>query len=157
MATAYQRLGQDEGADAPLLSRLDIDIDESQSLGLHNRHREKYHPVRPGRWWYAKFFGLAVLTGIILQAVLWSLAGSSSGDANASVANVSAVESCEPTSPVVVSTTSTTWNATQDKAEEDRWPLEKVREMVGRTKGYYARDYSLNLGWNNVSLTLNRP
>jgi hypothetical protein len=33
---------------------------------------------------------------------------------------------------------------------ESLWPLEKVREMVSKTKGYYARDYSLGLGWNNV-------
>lgn len=34
--------------------------------------------------------------------------------------------------------------------KEDLWPLERVRKMVAKTKGYYARDYSLGLGWNNV-------
>jgi hypothetical protein len=29
--------------------------------------------------------------------------------------------------------------------------LETLRDMVARTKGYWARDYSLQLGWNNVS------
>jgi len=29
--------------------------------------------------------------------------------------------------------------------------LETLRDMVARTKGYWARDYSLHLGWNNVS------
>jgi hypothetical protein len=29
--------------------------------------------------------------------------------------------------------------------------LEALRDMVARTKGYWARDYSLHLGWNNVS------
>jgi hypothetical protein len=29
--------------------------------------------------------------------------------------------------------------------------LEALRDIVTRTKGYLARDYSLNLGWNNVS------
>jgi hypothetical protein len=30
--------------------------------------------------------------------------------------------------------------------------LTELREMVDRTNGYYARDWSLGLGWNNVSL-----
>ena len=30
------------------------------------------------------------------------------------------------------------------------WTLERVKNMVSRTKGYYARDYSAFLGWNNV-------
>lgn len=29
--------------------------------------------------------------------------------------------------------------------------LEELKSIVGRTKGYWARDYSLHLGWNNVS------
>lgn len=29
--------------------------------------------------------------------------------------------------------------------------LEQLRSIVGQTKGYWARDYSLHLGWNNVS------
>lgn len=33
---------------------------------------------------------------------------------------------------------------------ENRWSQESLREMVSRTKGYYARDYSVWLGWNNV-------
>ena len=33
---------------------------------------------------------------------------------------------------------------------EDEWTFDRVRDMVSRTKGYYARDYSLSLGWNNV-------
>ena len=28
--------------------------------------------------------------------------------------------------------------------------LEELNEMVGRTKGFFVRDYSLGLGWNNV-------
>lgn len=33
-------------------------------------------------------------------------------------------------------------------------PLEDIRVMISTTKGFYARDYSLGLGWNNVSLSL---
>lgn len=28
--------------------------------------------------------------------------------------------------------------------------LEELRAMVATTKGYYARDWSLGLGWNNM-------
>ena len=35
--------------------------------------------------------------------------------------------------------------------DEEDWSLERIREMVSKTKGYYARDYSLGLGWNNAS------
>ena len=34
--------------------------------------------------------------------------------------------------------------------DEDRWYLELLYDMVSRTQGYYARDYSVWLGWNNV-------
>jgi len=37
---------------------------------------------------------------------------------------------------------------------EDRWSLESLHDMVSRTKGYYARDYSVWLGWNNVRTKL---
>lgn len=35
-------------------------------------------------------------------------------------------------------------------ADEDEWSIDKIRKMVEGTKGYYVRDYSLGLGWNNV-------
>jgi len=30
--------------------------------------------------------------------------------------------------------------------------LEQIRDIVATTQGFLSRDYSLNLGWNNVSL-----
>lgn len=32
--------------------------------------------------------------------------------------------------------------------------IEELRKMVSQTQGFYGRDYSLGLGWNNVSLAL---
>ena len=29
--------------------------------------------------------------------------------------------------------------------------LEQIRDIVATTRGFFTRDYSLNLGWNNVS------
>lgn len=39
-------------------------------------------------------------------------------------------------------------------AEETEWSFERLQEAVKATKGYYSRDYSLWLGWNNVSRRL---
>jgi hypothetical protein len=30
--------------------------------------------------------------------------------------------------------------------------LEQIRDIVAHTRGFLARDYSLNIGWNNVSI-----
>ena len=30
--------------------------------------------------------------------------------------------------------------------------LEQIRDIVARTRGFFSRDYSLGLGWNNVSV-----
>jgi hypothetical protein len=30
--------------------------------------------------------------------------------------------------------------------------LEQIRDIVATTRGFFTRDYSLNLGWNNVSM-----
>lgn len=32
----------------------------------------------------------------------------------------------------------------------DELPLEYLTDMISKTNGFYARDYSLWLGWNNV-------
>jgi len=39
-------------------------------------------------------------------------------------------------------------------SDGDGWSLESLHGMVSRTKGYYARDYSVWLGWNNVRTIL---
>ncbi|EJT97837.1 hypothetical protein DACRYDRAFT_24792 [Dacryopinax primogenitus] len=35
-------------------------------------------------------------------------------------------------------------------AKGHEWTMEELREMVKGTKGYYVRDWSLGLGWNNM-------
>lgn len=40
-------------------------------------------------------------------------------------------------------------------ADEDEWTMDRIRKMVEGTKGYYVRDYSLGLGWNNVRYVFN--
>jgi hypothetical protein len=38
----------------------------------------------------------------------------------------------------------------QRKHDDDYLGLEELRDVVAKTKGYFVRDYSLALGWNNV-------
>jgi len=38
----------------------------------------------------------------------------------------------------------------QRKHDDDHLDLEEIRDLVAKTKGYFVRDYSLGLGWNNV-------
>ena len=40
--------------------------------------------------------------------------------------------------------------ATSPPPADAEWELKKLQDMVARTNGFYARDYSLWLGWNNV-------
>jgi len=42
-------------------------------------------------------------------------------------------------------------------AGENEWTMDRIRKMVEGTKGYYARDYSLGLGWNNASRAPDTP
>ncbi|QRW05104.1 O-FucT domain protein [Ceratobasidium sp. AG-Ba] len=140
MPPGYHRLEQEDQVDAPLLSHLDID--DSQSLGLDNRTAYS-NGNRSTRRPHLKFFGVAALTGIVLQALVWGFAGAPSGNFS-----VLGAENCTARIPLVVS--SMTKNGTREKAEADRWALSDLKEIVSRTKGYYARDYSLNLGWNNM-------
>ena len=53
---------------------------------------------------------------------------------------------------------SSSYSHTADEAPSspfDVLSLEQVREIVTPTRGFFARDYSLNLGWNNVSVCSN--
>ena len=47
---------------------------------------------------------------------------------------------------------------TSDKATSwlsDALSLEQIRDIVAPTRGFLSRDYSLYLGWNNVSIRNN--
>ena len=39
----------------------------------------------------------------------------------------------------------------------DALSLEQIRDIVATTRGFFTRDYSLYLGWNNVSIRSNLP
>ncbi|KZO94281.1 hypothetical protein CALVIDRAFT_484730 [Calocera viscosa TUFC12733] len=81
---------------------------------------------------------LLYLTGLILLGLLlqqsfvreWK-----STTLSWSVLSSSTAEECQPvTSP----------------QDSDQWTLERLQQMINGTRGYYTRDYSLWLGWNNM-------
>ena len=37
-------------------------------------------------------------------------------------------------------------------SQSDELTLQQIRAIVARTRGFFSRDYSLGLGWNNVSV-----
>lgn len=102
------------------------------------------------RWF--RFFGTAAITGILFHVLLLGLGSTAvvrqhlptalndwlSGGPNSTGDNNTAGPDSllPPVSPI---------------SEEAPWTINQLREMVGHTKGYYGRDYTLALGWNNVS------
>jgi len=114
------------------------------------------------------FFGTAALFGIIFYIIFFSF--------NPLSTNISSVshprpppwlddpsaysqETCAARSPPPIKYLTVTADAPAPTATvfKDRWAnvddmtLEQIREMVSKTKGLFARDFSLGLGWNNVS------
>lgn len=43
-------------------------------------------------------------------------------------------------------------DAAQEESSDNTATMDELRKMISQTRGYYGRDYSLGLGWNNVSL-----
>lgn len=43
----------------------------------------------------------------------------------------------------------------QSAKQPHEFDVADIQAMVASTKGFFARDYSLELGWNNVSVRLN--
>jgi hypothetical protein len=57
--------------------------------------------------------------------------------------------------------TPTNYNSSSPASEAPSSPsdvlsLEQIRDIVAPTRGFFSRDYSLNLGWNNVSIRGNQ-
>ncbi|KAG8903164.1 hypothetical protein FRB99_003665 [Tulasnella sp. 403] len=114
------------------------------------------------------FFGTAVITGVILHLLFVGLGGSKvvssvpvfkdwlpsqsttyeSCTKNASDAAASDLVSGVP------QPTPAPANVTDPSAAAEEAELEQLRAMVARTQGYFGRDFSLSLGWNNMRYIL---
>ncbi|CEL57748.1 hypothetical protein RSOLAG1IB_02492 [Rhizoctonia solani AG-1 IB] len=112
----------------------------------HSPKPHKSHASHAQRWF--QFYGTAIITGIVFHLVLVGL-GSTVSIRNWLPGRTIAIRDkvdCPTLSAPVGSKTQP-----EKVAEEGApWTMDQIREMVGRTKGYYGRDYSLGLGWNNV-------
>ncbi|CAE6446175.1 unnamed protein product [Rhizoctonia solani] len=129
----------------------------------NGRHSPKLksHVPRARRW--LQFFGTAIVTGIVFHLVLVGIGSTEAvrqrvptavsdwlpGGSKPSGDRITVVHE-RPDCPATGSPTSAKTQAQKVAEEEAPWTLEQLREMVSHTKGYYGRDYSLGLGWNNV-------
>lgn len=114
---------------------------------ISRRHNGFFHSFNsiPGM----VFFGLFFLIGLILCTAFLShhsplLIGSSEsyglfqlGSNNSTPTNYASSSHASDEAPPSLS---------------DTLSLEQVRAIVATTRGFFARDYSLNLGWNNVGI-----
>ncbi|EUC66783.1 O-FucT domain protein [Rhizoctonia solani AG-3 Rhs1AP] len=132
----------------------------------NGRHSPKLksHVPRARRW--LQFFGTAIITGIVFHLVLVGIGSTEAvrqrvptavsdwlpGGSKSSGDRITVVHE-KPDCPILPTTGSSTSAKTQAQKvaeEEAPWTIDQLREMVSHTKGYYGRDYSLGLGWNNV-------
>ncbi|QRW19286.1 O-FucT domain protein [Rhizoctonia solani] len=111
----------------------------------HSPRPLKSHAPRTRRW--LQFYGTAIITGIAFHLVLVGL-GSTEVVRQRVPASVGDWLPGGPKSSEGIPPPKT--QAQKIAEEEAPWTMDQIRQMVGRTKGYYARDYSLGLGWNNV-------
>jgi hypothetical protein len=133
----------------------------------------KASPGRRGN--FLAFFGTAAAAGILFHTILFGLGAlPSNGHATASTikdwgrgegANPADSPSRVPDSTddnhIGLTGNNCSFNARSSYIRpglgqyvvqhENEWTTDRIRKMVEGTKGYYARDYSLHLGWNNVS------
>jgi hypothetical protein len=100
------------------------------------------------------FFGTAVISGIIFHTIFLLYFNHSS----TIIPSISHLQpSSWPDNPSKYLTATVDAPAPTATVFKDPWvgvndmTLEQIGEMVSKTKGFFARDFSLGLGWNNVS------
>jgi hypothetical protein len=96
----------------------------------------------------ALFFGTAAIAGILFNLLFFQLYNTRNNPIvpldDTSHEIQCPIHPPPPTVTEVPKANPLQWHPLEDKT------LEELREMVATTKGYYARDWSLGLGWNNV-------
>jgi hypothetical protein len=141
--------------------------------GHHPSRPLKSHVPRARRWF--QFFGTAIITGIVFHLVLVGLGSTEAvrrrvptvindwlpGGPKSTGDKITVVYE-KPDCPVVPNVSNSTKSPTKTQAqktaeEEAPWTIDRIREMVSHTNGYFGRDYSLGLGWNNVRVQTRFP
>lgn len=101
--------------------------------GTTRKSRWRHHFTHPNGNPTPVAYVLAVLAGIFVCLVLLSFRHRPEYHDSTDISSIF-------TSPNIV------------LSDSDNLSLNQLRDIVARSKGYWARDYSLNLGWNNVSI-----
>jgi len=102
------------------------------------------------------FLGIIVLTNLVTYATFfsshdsrWQRSTDWSGlPQRGSLTPIPKPEST-PTRPHLPDTLTHLWDSSSDELT-----LEQIRDIVAPTRGFFARDYSLGLGWNNMRYIL---
>ena len=100
------------------------------------------------------FFGSFILVGLIFYMAILSPHGPLLLSSSESY-GLDASSTQYPCSNVSASENHTSSSPTSDEPPSplsDGFSLEQIRDIVATTRGFFARDYSLGLGWNNVSI-----
>jgi hypothetical protein len=115
----------------------------------HWRAFLRSNPLRSGA-----FFGALIFTSLVVYTTFSSPHGSlvwhRPPDWHGSSQNETSVSSSS--SPTTTTETSHPSPSPSPSPISDVLTVEQIRDIVAPTRGFFARDYSLGLGWNNVSV-----
>ena len=113
-------------------------------------------PLRSGA-----FFGALIFTSLVVYTTFLSPHGPLPGwhrppkwhGLSQNGSSVQDLEHASPSSSLSEPTTTVTSYPPPEPSQiSDVLTVEQIRDIVAPTRGFFARDYSLGLGWNNVSL-----
>lgn len=101
-------------------------------------------------WSSVYFFGTAAIAGILCNLLLFRFYSSSSHhipvDIDTVTGSLESHEQCPSLQAQLLSDPSEVqWQPLPERS------VRELQDMVATTKGFYVRDWSLHLGWNNVS------
>ena len=89
------------------------------------------------------FFGTAAIAGILCNLLLFRVY---SPTKHVPPVSVEAPLRCPAPAPILSNPHNLQWEPLPERS------VAQLRDLVATTKGFYARDWSLGLGWNNVSV-----
>ena len=96
------------------------------------------------------FFGFFFMVGLIFCMTLFSSHGPLLPDSSESY-ELFQLDISSTQHPSTNMSTPTN-HTSSESSLSDVLSLEQIRDVVATTRGFFSRDYSLNLGWNNVSI-----
>jgi hypothetical protein len=143
---SYAEVSQDPEADLPSSPRRQHPRLPGASLG-------RYRLGRLG--WTGLFFGTAIASGFLFYVIFSVFLATPvlpyKAPSLLPVNMTELLDAEENGQPVIgLLTSDTRLKPEAPDIDYHELSLEEMTEMIGRTRGYFARDWSLPLGWNNV-------